>query len=482
MGSHNPKFRPFSLRSRAALFVGASVFAGAAVLFTVTVIASRSWVGSEQRALLVAHAREHAQLLEATVSDPADLTEVLTALLPTTVAAVEIEDQWYGADRQRFESVPATAASLAANVTGIGYVADATDSDSLIILPITLESGGGAPDVTGRLFILADHGKWDARRARTGRLVIVSTILLAVVAAGAGAVAGRRLSRPLTDAAAAARRVAEGGFDTRLPDSEDPSLAELVRTFNEMVETVAARTAADRRFNSDVSHELRSPLTTLMASLAVMQSRRHELSSANQTALDLLDADLHRFARLVDDLLEMSRFDANVATLVTSRVNMSEFLEEVVKSTGRADINLVVSPMVRVFELDLDKRRMARVITNLLDNAFLHGSDPVWLSVIEVPPGDITPTHIQISIEDRGAGVDLDRAEELFERFNRGPRTSRSDGSGLGLALVREHVRLHGGTVAFEPPPRGVTGARVVILLPLGAPNVNRTLRTTLRP
>jgi signal transduction histidine kinase len=454
-----------SLRTRAALFVGASVFAGAAVLFTVTVIASRSWVGSEQRSLLVAHAREHARLLENVVDDPSRLDQILTSLLPSAIAAVEIEGRWYGAPRTRFGDGPE------GGITGFDYVADATDSESLVILPIELAIGTTAGTSMGRLFLLADHAQWDARRTRTGRLVVVSAILLAVVAAGAGSIAGRRLSRPLAEAAAAARKVGAGRLETRLPESEDPALADLIETFNEMVETVAARAAADQRFNSDVSHELRSPLTTLMASLAVMQSRRHELSPANQTALDLLDADLHRFARLVDDLLEMSRFDANVAALVTSRVNLNEFLEEVVKSSGQSDINLVVSPMARVFEIELDKRRMARALANLLDNAFRHGAPPIWLTAIEIPPGDVKPSHVKISVEDRGPGVDLDRSEELFERFNRGPRLSRSDGSGLGLALTREHVRLHGGSVAFEPVSRGTTGTCITVVLPLRAPD-----------
>ncbi len=466
MGGFVRRFLSSSLRTRAAFFVGASVFAGAAVLFTVTVVASRSWVGSEQRSLLVSHAREHARLLEKTVDDPSRLDQILTALLPSTVAAVEFGGRWYGTPRARFGNAPDDDGS------GFDYIADATDSASLIILPINLaalDTPGANP--TGRLFVLADHAQWDARRTRTGRLVVVSAILLAVVAAGAGSIAGRRLSRPLAEAAAAARKIGAGRLETRLPESDDPALADLIGTFNEMVEKVAARAAADRRFNSDVSHELRSPLTTLMASLAVMHSRRHELSPASQTALDLLDADLHRFTRLVDDLLEMSRFDAGVAPLVSSRVNLNEFLEEAVKVSGHTDIHLVVSPMARVFEIDLDKRRIARALGNLLDNAHRHGAPPVWLTAIEIPPGDVTPSHVKISVEDRGAGVDLDRADELFERFNRGPRLSRSDGSGLGLALTREHVRLHGGSVAFEPLPRGTRGTRVSVLLPIRAPD-----------
>jgi len=246
------------------------------------------------------------------------------------------------------------------------------------------------------------------------------------------------------------------------------------------VEALAARAEMDRRFNSDVSHELRSPLTTLTASLAVLQSRRGELSAANRAALDLLAVDLQRFTRLVDDLLEISRVDGGLVSLVLSRVNVVEFLEEVVKSTRRSTINLVAPPLMRIFEMAIDKRRIARVLSNLIDNAFNHGAEPVLLAAVEFPPGALTPTHVRISVEDRGDGVDPDRAEELFERFNRGDRQTRTDGSGLGLALAREHVRLHGGTIGFEPVHRGMRGTRVVVVLPLSRIEGDRTETDTL--
>ena len=430
-------------------------------MFSITVLASRSWVGAEQRSLLVSDATGHVKVIEKTKLATSELDDVLTVLHPDSFAAVELDGRWFGAPRERFAGAIDDRVKNDIDESRLVYRADASDDFSLIALSINV---GG---VRGRYYELADHSAWDQRRARTRRFLIVSSLALAVLAAAAGSIAGRRISRPLTDAAAAARRIAEGGLDTRLPETGDPALADLTNTFNNMAETLAARLESDRRFNSDVSHELRSPLTTLVASLAVLQSRRHELSTANQTALDLLDADLQRFTRLVDDLLEMSGFDANAATLLVNKVNVSEFLEAVAATTGRSDLNLAMSPMLRVFEIELDKRRIARVITNLVDNAYAHGDPPVWLRAVEIPPGDTSPTHVKISVEDRGSGVDLDHAEELFERFNRGRRQGRSGGSGLGLALAREHVRLHGGTISFQPLPRGVTGTHINVVLPL---------------
>ena len=467
--------RPRSLQARVAVFVSLSIFCGSALLFSVTVLASRSWVGAEQRRLLVGDATGHVNVIEATKLEVDDLDGVLRAIHPDALAAVELGGRWFGGPRSSFEGVVDERVLAEIDSSELVYRPDATDDLSLIAMPITV---GGTQ---GRYFELADHTAWDERRARTRRILVISSLTLAALAAAAGTIAGRRFSRPLTDAATAARRIAEGGLDTRLPATGDPALADLTATFNEMAETLASRLESDRRFNSDVSHELRSPLTTLVASLAVLQSRRHELSPANRTALDLLDADLQRFTRLVDDLLEMSRFDGGAATLITSRVNVSEFLEAVARAAGRNDLNLVMSPMLRVFEIELDKRRIARVISNLLDNAYLHGARPVSLSAVEIPPGDTSPTHVKISIEDRGPGVDLDHADELFERFNRGARQGRSDGSGLGLALAREHVLLHGGTISFEPLPRGVKGTCVAVFLPMQGPEAVRRARTTLK-
>ena len=444
-----------------ALFVSSSVFVGAAALFTLTIVASRSWVGAEQKRILVADATGHVQLLEEAGLATEGLDRALATVHPNAHAAVAINGRWFGTAREIFGGKVSPRAEDAIVNSRLFCDADASANESLIALPIVLNG------LEGRYYELADHTTWDTRRARSRRILVVSAIFLGAVAAVVGAIAGRRFSRPLTDAAVVARLVSQGGLSARLPETDDPALADLTRTFNEMVETLATRAEIDRRFNSDVSHELRSPLTTIVASLAVLQSRRHELSPANRTALDLLDADLQRFMRLVDDLLEMSRFDGGAASLVLSKVNVSEFVEAVVATADRDDLHVVISPLARVFEIDLDKRRIARVITNLIDNAYLHGRPPVSLSVVEYPPGDTTISHLRIVVEDRGPGVDLDNAEQLFERFNRGDSPLRSEGSGLGLALAREHLNLHGGTINFEPLPRGIAGTRVVFMLPL---------------
>ncbi len=115
---------------------------------------------------------------------------------------------------------------------------------------------------------------------------------------------------PLADAAQAAKAIAGGRLDTRLESTDDHDLGELSTSFNDMAAALQRRIERDARFASDVSHELRSPLMTLSASIEVLQARRDEMPERAATALDLLVADVARFQNLVEDLLEISRFDA----------------------------------------------------------------------------------------------------------------------------------------------------------------------------
>ncbi len=233
-----------------------------------------------------------------------------------------------------------------------------------------------------------------------------------------------------------------------------------------MAGTLEDRIEKDAQFASDVSHELRSPLMTLQASLEVLENNREGLNERAQSALDLLAADLDRFRELVEDLLEISRFDAGVMLLELEEVLLTDFVRHVVRASGY-DIPVERDPAVQVDpELGgiitaIDKRRVARVLTNLLSNAEKYGDGPVG---VWVTADDDT---VRIFVDDAGEGVPPEDRERIFERFNRASAAHRrgsSTGVGLGLALVAEHVRLHGGRVWVEDAPAG--GARFAIELP----------------
>jgi two-component system, OmpR family, sensor histidine kinase MtrB len=307
----------------------------------------------------------------------------------------------------------------------------------------------------------------------TLRSVRLSLVLGAVITTALGVLAGqfaaRRAVRPVGVAAQAAKAIAGGRLDTRLEPTEDPDLSVLANSFNDMAAALQTRIERDARFASDVSHELRSPLMTLSASVEVMDARRDEMPERAQSALDLLKSDVIRFQGLVEDLLEISRFDAGAVRLHLEELLAAEFVRNAVAVSSLAETPVAVAPRCERVLIEGDRRRLARVIANLIDNARLHGGGEPEVSITEVDEPDQPVTAIRIAVEDHGPGVPEQERTLIFERFSRGGMSGRragSDGAGLGLALVDEHVRMHGGRVWVEDRMDGEPGARFVIELP----------------
>lgn len=301
---------------------------------------------------------------------------------------------------------------------------------------------------------------------RTLRILLNSSVAAALVTTLGGATMGRWASRrvlsPVAAVSAAAVAVASGRFDVRLEESGDPELSRMASSFNQMTEALLVRIRRDARFASDVSHELRSPLTTLAAALEVVGSRREEMPARARTGLDLLEAEIGRFKRLVENLLEISRLDAGVEELVAEDILLGQFVLEAVRFGPEPVLPVDVVPGAADAIVWGDKRRLERVLTNLMDNARRHGGGVVRLVV------ERDGQWAGFAVEDAGAGVTPEDREKVFDRFFRGRAAGRrgaGEGSGLGLSLVREHVGLHGGRVWVEERPGG--GARFVVRLPL---------------
>ncbi|NDC45785.1 MAG: sensor histidine kinase, partial [Actinobacteria bacterium] len=274
---------------------------------------------------------------------------------------------------------------------------------------------------------------------------------------------------PLANAAQAARAIADGRLDTRLEPTDDPDLQALTAAFNEMVATLQSRAERDARFTSDVSHELRSPLMTLAASAQVMQARRDELSERSQAALDLLVSDVSRFQSLVEDLLEISRFDAGVVRLVREPLRVAEFVRQAVAVSSLPRTQILADAGVEEAVIHGDRRRLARVIANLIDNARVHSGGTPRVRVT-TEDGTTPTSYVWIVVEDDGEGLIAGETEKIFERFSRGGaagRRSGQEGAGLGLALALEHVTLHGGRIWAENRTDGIRGARFVVELPV---------------
>ncbi|HEY0397911.1 MAG TPA: HAMP domain-containing sensor histidine kinase, partial [Acidimicrobiia bacterium] len=321
------------------------------------------------------------------------------------------------------------------------------------------------PAVQASYFEVFSLDQLDRTLRFLGLALLGAGLATTVAGAAVGRWASTRLLRPVADVARAAAAVAGGRLDTRLPDSDDVDLATLTSSFNSMADALQARIERDARFASDVSHELRSPLTTRATTVGVLAARRDELPERSRAALDLLSSDVERFQRLVEDLLEISRYDAGVADLYLEDVRLTELVMRAVASVGGPPVEFGPGAANDGLAIQADKRRMERVIANLVENAARYGGGATRVIV------DAGHYVARVAVDDEGPGVVPEEREAIFERFFRGSaagqRRGGGQGSGLGLSLVSEHVRLHGGRVWVEDNPAG-TGARFIVEIPLG--------------
>ncbi|MEO9151999.1 MAG: ATP-binding protein [Lapillicoccus sp.] len=291
--------------------------------------------------------------------------------------------------------------------------------------------------------------------------IVLGAFALLSTAAGAvlGRFASRRLMAPLDSVATAAARIGAGGLQTRLPPTDDPDLATIVGSFNSMVEALEERIQRDARFAADLGHELRSPLTTLVASVQIIERRRDELPERTRRAVDLVSVELARFHQTLEDLLELGRLDAGVREQVLVHLEADELVRETLVTSHR-DPGLLAVEGANL-GIEVDKRQLSRSLVNLLDNADRHAGGATAVLVRRVRD------RIRILVDDDGPGVPASERERIFERFVRGGSRGSLPGSGLGLSIVGETVSSHGGRVWCEEAPGG--GARFCIELPAAA-------------
>jgi signal transduction histidine kinase len=475
--------RTLGLRRRILLIFMLGSLALSVFLATTTFGLTRSNVAAERDETSVNTTRRNAQVVQTSLrGNPPNIQDALDALRAIGVERPLIyyrnSDDWYGGSgRYQSDALP-TQLIERVNVDGVAsrMVVDIGGTPNLVV---------GWPVVgIGAYF---EFFSLDEANNTLGS-VRLALILAGAITTGLGVMLGvfaaRRVVRPVGAAAQAARAFADGRLDTRLEPTDDPDLSVLANSFNEMAAALQHRVERDARFASDVSHELRSPLMTLSASVDVMDARRDEMPERARAALDLLKSDVARFSGLVEDLLEISRFDAGAIQLNLEELLVAEFVRNAVAVSSLADTPVLVTDRAEHLVIDGDRRRLARVIANLLDNARLHGSahGDVQITITEcADPSDGAPgpehsaltttsdvRSVQIAVEDHGPGVPPEERSRVFERFARGGSAGRragSDGAGLGLSLVDEHVRLHGGRVWVEDRLDAQPGARFVIEL-----------------
>ena len=320
----------------------------------------------------------------------------------------------------------------------------------------TIVVGVPVPAVGAEVFEITRPTELGSTLSTLGIVLAGFALLTTFGGALLGRAAARRVVAPLDDVARAATQISVGELSTRLPSTDDPDLVAIVGSFNAMVEALDERIARDARFAADISHELRSPLTTLVTSVDLLQRRREELSDRSQQALDLITVELERFQRSLEDLLELGRLDAGVALGSLTEVDLRELVANALDAGHRAvPVEAPDEPLV----VRADKQQLSRALLNLFDNADLHAGGLTGVRIERVGALAV------VAVDDDGPGVPEAERERIFERFVRaGSRGSRR-GTGLGLSIVAETVQSVGGNVGCVDRPGG--GARFVVRLPL---------------
>jgi two-component system sensor histidine kinase MtrB len=282
----------------------------------------------------------------------------------------------------------------------------------------------------------------------------------------------RQVVRPVREAARIAQQFTQGNFSQRMKVESSDEIATLGTAFNDMALSLESQISrlenlsrVQQRFVSDVSHELRTPLTTLRMASEVIYSQRQSFDPVITRSTELLVAQLDRFERLLEDLLEVSRFDAEVAVLEPSDFDLVSLIERCIEDVRANSHDHVISINIdhetEHVMIKADMRRVERIMRNLLSNALDHAEDkPVNVTILS------TLTEVAIGIRDYGTGIEPSALSRIFDRFWRAdPSRARvRGGTGLGLSIALEDARLHNGELdAWGLPGEG---AHFVLTLP----------------
>ena len=447
---------PRGLRARIVLGFAVGTLLVSGVLVGVTFLLARSYLLDQREDSLTRQAFAVANVLNSRLSTAGtEVGDVLGDLVPSGGADVVVREagSWYSSSLDvGARDVPAEIQEIVGTGSAGSLAASTATGPRLVVgVPVV---GAGV-----EFYLLADLT--ELQQVLRTLAAVLGAGALAATAAGAtfGAYASRRAVQPLEQVAGAATRIAGGELATRLPATDDPDLVGIVASFNSMVDALSARIERDARFVGDVSHELRSPLTTLVTSVEVLAARRQDLSGRAQQALGLVEAELGRFRRTLEDLLQLARLEGGGAPEWAAPVSMSALVRELLADRGdpAVDVSVATDDETTVRG---DKASLERAVRNLLDNAERHAGG-VGAVTVENRQGSVV-----ITVDDAGPGIAVEDRERIFERFARGPRAARGSlpGAGLGLAIVAETAERHGGAAWCTAAPTG--GARFALSLP----------------
>ena len=365
-------------------------------------------------------------------------------------------------DAFRFEHVPPELAERVAQHSELAYVyirSPVLPGRMLVVgAPIRIDQSDVG--VQQAYFFYPLNFQEETLAKLSNFLLIVGAGLLAAVVILAAISIGRVL-KPIQRARDVAEEIAAGNLAARIPQAtSQDDFGKLAESFNRMTDNLAHKIgelehvgSLQARFVSDVSHELRTPLATVRMAADYIHAARTGLPPDAQRAAVLLERELERFENLLEDLLEISRFDAGVINLEPVEVDLGGLLDEVVDALDpiahgrKVDVALEVDRGQGLPLVAADPRRLDRVFSNLVKNAIEHtveGGVRIWLGRRD--------RDVVVSVADEGEGIPAEDLPHIFERFYRADvhRARTLGGTGLGLAIALENVNLHRGSIDVQ--------------------------------
>jgi signal transduction histidine kinase len=266
---------------------------------------------------------------------------------------------------------------------------------------------------------------------------------------------------PLREMAAATRAMADGDYSQRVTDTAQDEVGSLARSFNMMAARLEEVERQRRELVANVSHELRTPIAALRARL---ENLADGVEIPDAAAVAAMLTGTERLSRLVDQLLELSQFESGAIRIDPHEFKVAEAVEDAAAEIRpvRGDVGIVAAIPDGLAGTG-DPERIHEVLTNLLSNAVRHSPPGGWVTVSGAP----VPGGLRIDVCDEGPGVPPAQLSRIFDRFHRvdAARGSVAGGAGLGLAIARSIVELHGGSIRAEPGPQD-SGCRITFELP----------------
>jgi two-component system OmpR family sensor kinase len=328
-----------------------------------------------------------------------------------------------------------------------------TSTGTIRYVAVTIEGARGVRGVFVVAASLSSERREVDEAVRLAALVLLSVLLIASTLAWV--LAGRVLS-PLRLLADTARSISESDLTRRIAVSGHDEIAELARTFNAMLDRLEAAFASQRAFVSDASHELRTPITIVRGHLELMSEEPAE----RRETVALVTDELDRMSRFVDDLLLLAKAERDDFLRVTE-VELGALTDELLEKAqglGQRDWRLETRGEALIVA---DRQRLTQAIMGLAQNAVQHTADgePIWLGTAA------NHREVRLWVRDEGPGIAAEDQQRIFDRFARASDSRRrSEGAGLGLAIVRAIAEAHGGRVRLSSRPGA--GATFTLVLP----------------